>query len=239
MTWRSVTAYLMALVVLFFLLGAYGSYCYLDRVHEDRDMLLKENTEGLMGYIRRDQRIEDMTDVLTQSYDIDSLRAHYYSVLFDDMSRKYGIDWEWYAAIMRMESNFVATAKSKSRPPAKGIMQVKESTLRAMCDSLGIDYSPDTTVWDDISNILCGSHYFSLHAKKKGPEHGVKVYLGGRDYMRTIKANQENGQYVKEYNSYTAREYRRLKMAYEGVRAVKRRSGGDGRPVIAEKGAHP
>jgi len=223
MSWRSFVTWVIIHLVLFSSLGAYGAFYYLGRVHKDRDLLLKENTERLMGYIRREQRIEDMTDVLVRSYDLDSIRAYYYSFFFDEMSRKYGFDWEWYAALMRMESNFNPSAKSKSRPPAKGLMQIKEKTIKDMCDSLHISYRPDTTVWDDVASILCGAHYFSMHARKKGAEYGARVYVGGRDYLRTIKYSREDRQYVKEYKSSVVREFRRLSMAYDGVRASKNR----------------
>lgn len=220
---------ILMLMILSVLIGAAAMYLYLQEYVEHKSEMHSECLRRLHVYYNREHRLEDMTEVLVNSYDLDSIRAHYYSVFFEDMSRKYGFDWEWYAALMRMESNFNPSAKSKSRPPAKGLMQIKEGTIEAMCDSLDITYRPDTTVWDDVASILCGSHYFSMHAREKGPEHGIRVYLGGSDYMRTIKYSRGDRQYVKEYKSYTGREYRRLKMAYEGVRASK------GRPKERER----
>jgi len=217
------TSWVGLLVIIALAAGSIGTYFYMKDYYADRNEMYNETMKRLYVYHDRDNRIEDMTDVLVRSYDLDSIRAYYYSMFFEKMSQKYGFDWEWYAALMRMESNFVATAKSNSRPPAKGLMQLKEKIFRAMCDSLDISYKPDTTVWDDIANILCGSHYFSIHAKEKGPKHGINVYLGGRDYMRTIKVSREDKQYVKEYSSTTLREYRRLSMAYQGIRAGKKR----------------
>jgi len=169
----------------------------------------------------RDARIEDMAETMVRSYGLDSVHAHYYSVMFDDYSRAYDIPWEVFAAIMRVESNFVSTAKSERN--CKGLMQLKEGTMAQMCSKLGIRYKDDVTIWDDISNIVCGMAYLHLTAKSKGVNEAINAYVGGTDYLRSIKVAQDVKMYVVDYNSSVTREIDRLRLSYAGVRATKGR----------------
>ena len=178
---------------------------------------------ALGKYVQREEKIRDVSSTLIASYGLDSIHAHYYALIFVDCEQKYGVPWDVVAAIMRMESNFVSSAKSPMM--CKGLMQLKESTMQAMCVKLGIRYKNDITIWDDVANIFCGMLYLSEAAKEKGMEDAIKVYVGGMDYARTMKVRREVFVYVGEYNSSVSRERERLKLAYQGIRAMRDRKG--------------
>jgi hypothetical protein len=191
------------------------------RQHQETVNKLKAATAVLDSVRARDARIEDMAETLVRSYGLDTIHAHYYSVIFDDYSSAYSIPWVVFGAVMRMESNFVSTAKSDRG--CKGLMQLKEGTMQQMCAKLGIRYKDDVTIWDDFSNMVCGMAYLHLTAKNKGIDAAINAYVGGTDYMRTISVAQDVKMYVVEYNSSITREIDRLELAYAGIRANKGR----------------
>lgn len=165
----------------------------------------------------RTNRISDMQETLIRSYDLDSIRSYYYSVIFNDYAEKYSMPWSLFAAVVRMESNFVSTAKSHRN--CKGLMQLSENTMKELCVQLGVRYRENITIWDDVINLIGGMTYLHNTHKDKGIEEAVKVYLGGPDYLRVIKVNKSANQYVAEYSSSIRREFGRLNMSYDGIRS--------------------
>jgi hypothetical protein len=179
-----------------------SKYCFSPHVVEDSLALsLKE----------REIKIKNMKQALLICYDISEYEAHYYSIIYDDFSKKYGIPWEIYPATIRIESNFGVA--SKSNKGAKGIAQVMDSTAAPIAKKLGIDYD-DNTLWNDILCQIIGFTYLSEAIKKTNIEDGLRTYFGGPGFDKGRKD-------IGQYRTTVEREYKVLQYVYKGVMAEK------------------
>ncbi len=83
-------------------------------------------------------------------------RSHY-SILSEEASKK-NIPPALILALIKQESRFDPRATSPSK--ARGLMQIIDSTARALASALGIPFST-SIVYDPNTNIQMGIHYFS------------------------------------------------------------------------------
>lgn len=181
--------------------------------------LNSELIKKLNNYNGAANRLENMHKALLVSYNITSYEARYYSFIFDDFSQKYGIPWEVYPALVRIESNFNPGVMSRER--AKGLTQVLESTGKSQAEKLNIPYN-DGTLWNSILNMVIGFDYFSEGYAEKikdipqdsALKHAMRRYCGGPGYARV---NDSARIYVKEYRSTLWDEYLRVSYIYKGV----------------------
>lgn len=162
-----------------------------------------------------DNRIKTMQKTLMVAYGLSRWEAHYYAIIFNDFSVNYQIPWEIYPAIVRIESNFKGTLVSNKG--AKGMMQLLEPTAKMTAAELDIEYTEGQTIWNDLLNIVFGCQYLSKNIKQLGLEGGVKSYLGGINYVKVIKANEEANRYVAEYKTTVWKEYKQLVYVYRGI----------------------
>lgn len=177
---------------------------------------LKKEQKIYKSYILQDERIKCMVKTLTIAYDISEWEAYFYSKFFDDFSLYFRIPWEIYPALVRVESNFNPTRRSKAG--CKGLMQLKESTAKAEAKKLNINFVESQSLWNEFINLPLGVNYLSRHIKKEGNiEGGIKCYLGGPDYLKSVKRNGDISKYVKEYKTRVSKEYEQLKIMYRGV----------------------
>jgi hypothetical protein len=174
--------------------------------------------EANKQYILKDQRLQCMTRTLiTAPYGLSKWEAHYYSVIFDDFSINYKIPWEIYPAIIRVESNFKGTLVSSKK--AKGFMQVLEPTGKSAADEIGINFVAGETLWNDFDNIIIGCYYLSANIKKQGFDEGIKSYLGGPAHLKTAAADKDASQYMAQYKTTVAKEYKFLNCMFRGLSA--------------------
>jgi len=171
----------------------------------------------------------DIEQTLLVSYEfLSKYEAHYYGGIFDDFSKTYGLPWEIYAALVRIESNYDPSQKSDKG--AIGMTQVLESTGKFTAKAMKIGFKEDKTLWNDLLNMMIGFTYFSDGYKTKLNEgatreeairHAVKRYLGGSDYQKKISSPTDRGKetriYVTEYNNTVWQEYRRLQYVFKGI----------------------
>ena len=170
---------------------------------------LKGQIDNLSGYKEKELRIQNMEKALLVCYGhLSKYEAHYYCIIYDDFAQKYGIPWEIYPAVIRIESNFDPTLCSPSK--AKGIAQVVEATGKFEADKLGVTYKPMNTLWNDLLCQIFGFSYLSDAIKQKGLEDGVKCYLGGVGFDKGRKD-------IGEYRTTVRKEYDRLTYIYKGV----------------------
>lgn len=162
-----------------------------------------------------EKRIECMARTLMIVYGISKWEAHYYSILFYDFSKNYKIPWEIYPAIIRIESNFKPTLVSNKQ--AKGIMQVISSTAAEESKLIGIDYTENQTLWNEICNMAIGCNYLSRMIKEKGLDGGVKCYLGGPSVTALKTVDNSKAQYVFEYKTSVWKEYKELTYTFRGI----------------------
>ena len=161
------------------------------------------------------ERIKSMTKTLMVAYNLDKWMAHYLSVIFNDFSDAYNIPWEIYASIVRIESGFKTTLVSSKG--AKGVMQILESTGKGVASSIDLPYVESQTLWNEIHNLCLGCTYLSENIKKSGLEGGVKSYLGGPAYLKTIQSNGDHRTYISEYKSSVWVEFKKLSYIYRGI----------------------
>jgi hypothetical protein len=194
-------------------LGAEISKQY-QEITELEKALSKKQSE-ITSCEKKDIKIKCMEKTLLTTYQVSKWEAHYYSIIFNDFSEHYNIPWEIYPAIIRVESNFKTDLKSSS--DAKGIMQVLESTGKGVAQKIGIDFIENSSLWNEIVNISIGCTYLSTNIEQKGLEKGVQCYLGGPDYLKTVKADAKKKQYVSEYKTTVWKEFNQLLFIYKGI----------------------
>jgi hypothetical protein len=165
-------------------------------------------------FVIKQYRLECMIRTLEVAYKLSKWESYYLCLIFDDFSTMYKVPWEIFPAIIRVESNFNPSAKSPA--DCYGFMQVKKSTGREVAEKLGIQFN-DKTLWNDIVNVILGSTYLCTHIDKKGLKDGIRTYLGGPDYKKSIKSNHDIRKYVREYKTSVVLEYEKLALMFRGV----------------------
>jgi soluble lytic murein transglycosylase-like protein len=161
-----------------------------------------------------------MQKTLEVVYNLSSYEARYYSIICNDFSEKYGLPWEAYPALIRIESNFNSGVMSKER--AKGMTQVLEATGKTQAEKLGIPFN-DNTLWNCVLNMVIGFDFFSEgYAEKidsiseeKALKHAMKRYCGGPGYQNI---NPDAKIYVREYKTTLWDEFQRVSFAYKGIK---------------------
>lgn len=186
-----------------------------DFLVENLTTQLKKEQENNVIYTLNKYRIQCMTKTLILAYNLSKWEAYYYSIIFNDFSISYGIPWEIYPSIIRIESNFNPTALSPKS--CKGVMQLKETTAKEVAKKIEMTFKENITLWNEVSNIVIGCTYLSTHIKNKGLHGGVKSYLGGPDYLKTIKVNEEAKKYITEYKASVWIEFIQLSYIYRGI----------------------
>lgn len=167
------------------------------------------------AYFLRRERRKCIAQTMVLAYGISQWEAFHYAIVFDQYSIYYQIPWEVYAAIIRVETNFNPTLTSKAG--CRGLMQIKESTGEPIAKKLDIRWKEKKTLFNEFCNIAIGSYYLSENIlKKKDINLGIKCYLGGPDYLKSIKDNAETFTYVKEYKTRVAKEYEQLSYMFRG-----------------------
>lgn len=211
-------ASLAVLIIAFVFSLATNGFFYWTVIPETRlvQKSLTEERQKSREFIIKNERVRCMTTALGIAYGISKWEGHYYSVIFDDFSTRYGIPWEIYAAVVRIESNYNPTLVSPKG--AKGMMQILEPTAESVASQLKINYIKTQTLWNDVINMILGCTYLSDNIKSSGLEDGVKCYLGGPSCLVPIKnPDPEKHQYISEYKSSVWKEYKELVYIFRGV----------------------
>jgi len=190
----------------------------LNKRHKKDIKIIQDKHNQEMGiskcYIIKQQRLECMVKTLMIAYKLSKWEAYYLCTMFDDFSTKYNTPWEVFPAVIRVESNFNPSAKSPAN--CFGLMQLKKATGKELAHKLGIRFN-NKTLWNDFVNIILGSTYLCGFIEKKGLKEGVKSYLGGPDYKKSVKNNHDTRKYVKEYKTTVISEYEKLSLMFRGV----------------------
>jgi soluble lytic murein transglycosylase-like protein len=176
---------------------------------------LAQEKELNRAYFLRRERRKCIAKTIILAYGISEWEAFHYAIIFDQYSIYYQIPWEVYVALIRVETNFNPTLTSKAG--CRGLMQIKESTGEPIAKKLDIRWKGKKTLFNEFCNIAIGSFYLSENIlKKKNINHGLKCYLGGPDYLKSIRDNAETFTYVKEYKTRVAKEYKQLSYMFRG-----------------------
>jgi len=202
----------LTVVTAIFVLSSYKNYELRQTIYVQE---IKKMQDMNRNYEIKDERLNCMKKALMVAYGLSKWEAHYYSILFDDFSINYSIPWEIYPAIIRIESNFKVTLVSTKG--AKGMMQILESTGKDVAQKLDLEYIESQTLWNDLINMVLGCEYLSEGIKEKGLEGGVKRYLGGPDFLKSAKANQEAKTYIGAYKTTVWNEYKLLTYIFRGI----------------------
>jgi len=185
-----------------------GAFEYNRRIQVNKIKKLQAEVGHLKEFKEKEKRIFLMEEAMQVCFDVSEFEAHYYCILYDDFATKYGIPWEIYPSIIRIESNFNPTLKSNMG--ARGIAQVMENTGKEVADKIGIIYEPAITLWNDLLCQIIGFTYLSEAIKEKGLDDGVKVYLGGPGFDTGRKD-------IGQYRTTVRKEFDRLSYVYKGV----------------------
>ncbi len=166
-------------------------------------------------YLLRDDRRKCISLTLQLAYDLSEWESFCYATIFDEFSLLYKTHWELYAALIRVETNFNPTRKSGK--DCKGLMQIKESTGKEVAKKLDIKFREGQSLWNEFINIAIGSTYLSDFVNKRGVHGGIKSYLGGPDYKKSVQKKAETFKYVGEYKTRVSEEYDQLRYMFRGI----------------------
>lgn len=170
---------------------------------------IKELNQQAAPLLEKEGRIKVMEKTLMIHYKLSWYESHYYAIIMDDFSQKYGIPWEIYAAVIRIESNFDPTLLSKGG--ARGLTQVLENTGKEIAERIGIGWEPKKTLWNEIPNMVIGFTYLSEAIKERGLEDGIRTYIGGPGFDKGHKL-------VGDYRTTVRWEFDRLVFIHHGVK---------------------
>jgi soluble lytic murein transglycosylase len=114
--------------------------------------------------------------------------------------------------MIQVESSFGTNAVSKVG--ARGLMQVKPSTARAVVSDLGWPWSNDDDLFHPVLNVRVGTEYlFDLVLKFGSVEKAIIAYNEGETEVRGLLS--EGTKLPQAYLRRVLREYRRLQRHYE------------------------
>jgi soluble lytic murein transglycosylase len=129
-----------------------------------------------------------------------------------DCGRLYGFDPLLILGMIQVESSF--GPRAVSRVGARGLMQVKPSTARAVVSDLGWPWTNDDDLFHPVINVRVGTEYlFDLVLKFGSVEKAIIAYNQGETSVRGLLSK---GMMLPQvYLRRVLREYRRLQRRYE------------------------
>jgi soluble lytic murein transglycosylase-like protein len=164
--------------------------------------LYKINSEKL--------KLKNIRKTLEIAYSLNRYESKYYSYIFKDLADEQNVPWELIASVVWIESKYNPSAHSIAN--CKGLMQLKDETARQMAEKADIDYYRNI-VWNDMMNIVLGTHYLSSGYHEKGLEYSLKKYVGGPK----VKKPGASKRYENWYKGRVKGVYIKLKYIYKGV----------------------
>jgi hypothetical protein len=197
------------------LVAGYGFSKFILSQNQDLKKKIVAEQEKNRTSLLYEKCLNNMAKTLMVAYGLSKWEAHYYSVIYYDFSKHDNIPWEIYPAVTRIESNFKCNVGSPKG--AKGMMQLLEGTGKDVAENLGIEYVPNQTLWNTVINLALGCAYLSNNIQEKGLDGGVKSYLGGPDYLKSVKSNKNANQYIGEYKTTVWKEYKELSYIFRGI----------------------
>lgn len=171
-------------------------------------------TSTMLRYTQQQQIISKTLQI---AYRLNPDMADMCAVIYQSDARRYGIEWFWFGATTRIESNFNTVAISPS--DAKGLSQLLEPTASGLCKKLGLRYVKNVTVWEAPTNLRLGDAYIAEGLKEgkaknfRNPmEFAVKRFLGGSKFK-----TYPDQAVLDNYYKNTLSEYETLRYIYKGV----------------------
>lgn len=203
-------------LIIFFCSVAFNIYLWQVRNHVKMlENQVDYEIEKCQMYHLRDERRNCIMKTLILAYSLSTWEAYFYAVYFDDLAVFYDIPWEVLPALIRVESNFNPTIRSQAG--CKGLMQIMESTGAAEAKKLHIRFKENESLWNEFINLPIGTSYLSRYIKARGVEGGIQTYLGGPDYLKSLKKNGESSIYLREYKTKVSKEYEQLRIMFRGI----------------------
>jgi soluble lytic murein transglycosylase-like protein len=181
-------------------------------------MLIRENATHQATIHQQEQQIKQLTERLQ----ILEIIEDYQTQLMPDeavqvahhvyeCSRKYGFDPKIILAMIQVESSF--GPKALSHMGARGLMQVKPSTAKAVVRSLGWEWTDEDALYEPVYNVQLGTEYlFYLVLRFRSVEKAIIAYNQGETSVRGMMTNGHK--LPQMYLQRVLREYRRIQMRY-------------------------
>lgn len=139
------------------------------------------------------QKSQKLAQGIQRAYAINPSTAQRISPYIIEGSEKHDVDPILIAAIIQQESNYRSNARSPSG--AVGLMQVIPSYWRAICGS---------NLYDERTNVLCGSHILSDYHDKAGSWKKATAYynVGPAGYERSFWTRWKVRKYIKSVKNF-------------------------------------
>ncbi len=184
-------------------------------------MLIRENATQQATIHRQEQVIERLEERLQVLEIIEDYQTHLTpnetvqvaNHVFD-CSRKYGFDPMIILAMIQVESSF--GPKAHSHKGARGLMQLKPSTARAVVRNLGWEWTDADALYEPVYNVQLGTEYlFYLVLRFQSVEKAIIAYNQGETSVRGMMTNGHK--LPQQYLQRVLREYRRIQRRYDAA----------------------
>jgi len=162
----------------------------------------QEQAAVLKTLLAKEKTKQDISQTLQIAYNITSYSADGYAEVFYSISRKYVIDWEYFAALVYIESQYNQMAESPAG--AKGLTQLLESTAEHMCNKMKIPYKKGFTIWNSFVNLNLGCEYFAQYKRNTSDMNRI---------IRHYNPAAKDADYLVPF----LREYKKLSYVYKGL----------------------
>ncbi len=173
---------------------------------------IQQQAEEIRGLKERLKILEIIEDYQTR---LEPTEEAQLAGLIAECGRMYGFDPLLVVAMIQVESSF--GPKAVSRVGARGLMQLKPSTARAVVSNLNWELSGPDDLFKPVINVQLGTLYlFKLVLKFGSVEKAIIAYNHGETAIRGMLSNG-----LKLPHAYLGRvmkEYHRLQRRYDPSR---------------------
>jgi len=123
---------------------------------------------------------------------LDEYTASIYAPMINQSSMLFNVDWKKIASKIKVESNFDPFAesiptriyRSEKKESALGILQIKPTTAKEICEDLDIEWRGERMLYNPAINIRLGTYYYAkmeliLNGNFESAEKAYNVGLSG------------------------------------------------------------
>lgn len=134
----------------------------------------RENSVLLKNLLAKEKEKSAISKTLQIAYNISPYSADGYSEVFYATSKLFKIDWEYFGALVYIESQYNQFAKSPKG--ACGLTQLLEPTAAWQASKLHIAYKPNFTIWNSFINLWLGCGYLASGYKDGNYDNMIRHY---------------------------------------------------------------
>lgn len=203
------------LLIILNLITSYILFVSINKVDYLEEELSTTNVR-LNTVLKNKRKQENIETTLMVAYDLSKPAAECYSYIFNNAANKYCIEWQYYGALVQVESRFNPTLTSKKE--CRGLTQISEDRGISEGKFVGVSYKKGITPWVESENLALGISFFSRLIIDSGYIDGIKGYNGGPSYKTAGYLNHNKAE-IDSFYIKINKEKEKLTYIFKGVSA--------------------